>query len=247
MSDVGGRRADKARDVREMFGAIASRYDFLNHFLSGNIDRLWRRTFMREVSIRLTSPRPAILDVGCGTADLSLKFSSLGPVTGCDFCHPMLCIGRDKIFRRQPLHPIALLEADALALPFPAGGFDVVVSAFVLRNLADVQRGLREMRRVLRGGGVLGVLDFCMPKIPIMGRLYRFYFFRILPKLGSMISGVNGPYTYLPESVRAFPGPEELKTLIVEAGFEQVEYRLFSGGIAVLMLARAPMALARNE
>ncbi|MBZ5495113.1 MAG: ubiquinone/menaquinone biosynthesis methyltransferase [Acidobacteriia bacterium] len=239
MSKVAGRRAEKARDVREMFGAIARHYDLLNHVLSLNVDRRWRRGCVREVSKRLASPQPAILDVGCGTGDLSLAFSLLGPVAGCDFCHPMLQIGRDKISRFPVPHPISLLEGDALALPFRDCRFDVVVSAFVLRNLTDAQKGLQEMRRVLRGGGVLGVLDFSMPKVPIIGRLYRFYFFKILPRLGTLISGVQGPYKYLPDSVQAFPEPEELKALVAGAGFDDVEYRLFSGGIAVLLLARA--------
>jgi demethylmenaquinone methyltransferase/2-methoxy-6-polyprenyl-1,4-benzoquinol methylase len=239
MSEVGDRKSEKAQNVREMFGVIARRYDFLNHFLSGNIDRRWRRSCVREVSRRLACSRPAILDIGCGTGDLSLAFSELGPVVGCDFCHPMLQIGRDKITSHRSSHPISLLEADALVLPFQDGCFDVVVSAFVLRNLADARSGLREMRRVLRDGGVLGVLDFSMPRIPVIGALYRFYFLRVLPRLGAIISGVDGPYKYLPDSVGNFPGPDELLDLIANAGFEKGEYRLLSGGIAVLLLARA--------
>jgi demethylmenaquinone methyltransferase/2-methoxy-6-polyprenyl-1,4-benzoquinol methylase len=228
----------KAGDVRAMFGAIARRYDFLNHFLSGNIDRRWRRACVREISERLACARPDILDIGCGTGDLSLEFSALGPVTGCDFCHPMLRIGMEKIARSRGGHRIDLIEGDALALPFPDGSFDVVVSAFVLRNLVDAQKGIREMRRVLRSGGVLGVLDFSMPQAPVLGRLYRFYFRSMLPKLGKLISGVDGPYQYLPDSVRDFPGPEALKVLIKESGFENTEHRLFLGGVAVLLLAR---------
>jgi demethylmenaquinone methyltransferase/2-methoxy-6-polyprenyl-1,4-benzoquinol methylase len=239
MSEVGGRVSDKAHDVQRMFAAIARRYDFLNHFLSGNIDRRWRRACVIEVSKQLSVRRPEILDVGCGTGDLSLAFSALGPVVGCDFCHPMLQIGRDKVARSQPTHPIQLLEGDALALPLPDARFDAVVSAFVLRNLADAGQGLLEMRRVLRSGGVLGVLDFSMPRMRILGNLYRFYFLNILPRLGALISGVEGPYKYLPDSVQSFPGPEQLRTLIAGAGFVEVDYRLFSGGIAVLMLARA--------
>jgi demethylmenaquinone methyltransferase/2-methoxy-6-polyprenyl-1,4-benzoquinol methylase len=239
MAEVGDREREKARNVREMFGAIAHRYDFLNHFLSGNFDRRWRHACVREVSRRLACSRPAILDIGCGTGDLSLALSGLGPVVGSDFCHPMLQIGRDKIGSRRSVHTISLLEADALALPFQDRSFDAVVSAFVLRNLVDARSGLREMRRVLRRGGVLGVLDFSMPRIPVVGRLYRFYFLRILPRLGAIISGVDGPYKYLPDSVKSFPGPDELLALIANAGFEKGEYRLLSGGIAVLLLARA--------
>jgi demethylmenaquinone methyltransferase / 2-methoxy-6-polyprenyl-1,4-benzoquinol methylase len=230
--------SEKARDVRRMFGAIAGRYDFLNHFLSGNIDRLWRRTCVREVARRLETSKPKILDVGCGTGDLSLAFSSLGPVIGCDFSHPMLCVGRTKIAGRVLAHPVSVLEADALALPFANGGFDAVVSAFVLRNLADTGKGIEEMKRMLRPGGVLGVLDFSMPRIPVIGRMYRFYFLKILPRIGSWISGVEGPYKYLPDSVQTFPGPAELRALIEGVGFRHVEVRLLSGGIAVLLLAK---------
>ncbi len=231
--------SEKAREVKEIFGAIARRYDFLNHFLSGNTDRRWRAACVREVSKRAAVSGPVILDVGCGTGDLSLAFSALGPVVGCDFCHPMLRIGLDKIARSRCKNRISVLEGDALALPFPDGSFDVVVSAFVLRNLADARRGLVEMRRVMRVGGVLGVLDFSMPHTPVIGPLYRFYFAKILPRLGALISGVEGPYKYLPESVQTFPGPEALKAVIAEAGFANAEHRLLSGGIAVLLIARA--------
>ena len=239
MSEAGGAKPDKGRDVQAMFGAIARRYDFLNHFLSANIDKRWRRACVREVSKLLTRKPENILDVGCGTGDLSIAFSAVGPVVGCDFCHPMLSIGGEKIARRESAHRILLVEADALTLPFPAGAFDVVVSAFVLRNLADTQRGLLEMRRVLRCGGVLGIMDFSMPRVRMFGRAYGFYFHKILPRLGALISGVEGPYKYLPESVQSFPGPEELKVRISRAGFDDVGYRSFSGGIVVLMLARA--------
>jgi demethylmenaquinone methyltransferase/2-methoxy-6-polyprenyl-1,4-benzoquinol methylase len=222
-----------------MFGAIAGRYDFLNHLLSGNIDRRWRKICVREVTRRLPMPKPHVLDVGCGTADLSLAFASLGPVTGCDFSHPMLKIGLQKVTNARQSHPVALLEGDALALPFARERFDVVVSAFVLRNLADAAEGLMEMRRVMRPGGVLGVMDFCMPRTPLLGNLYRAYFLGILPKVGTWVSGVDGPYKYLPESVQAFPGPEDLKALITRTGFVDVEIRLLTGGIAVLLLARA--------
>jgi demethylmenaquinone methyltransferase / 2-methoxy-6-polyprenyl-1,4-benzoquinol methylase len=238
MSATGPGTSEKARQVREMFGAIAGRYDFLNHFLSGNIDRRWRKICVREVARRLTVSKPHILDVGCGTADLSLAFSPLGPVTGCDFSHPMLQIGAAKAAIGQHPHPVALLEGDALALPFAGERFDAVVSAFVLRNLADAGEGLVEMRRVMRPGGVLGVMDFCMPSTPLLGKLYRAYFLGVLPKIGTWVSGVEGPYKYLPESVQTFPGPEELKELIIRAGFVEVEIRLLTGGIAVLLLAR---------
>ena len=219
-----------------MFGSIAGRYDFLNHFLSANVDRYWRRSCVRGVDIRMEVAVPRILDVGCGTADLSLAFSRLGPVVGCDFCHPMLRIGADKIARRDVHPPVSLLEADALMLPFADASFDAVVSAFVLRNLTDIYRGFREMKRVLRPGGVMGVLEFGMPRAPVFGRLYRWYFLQILPKLGKLISGVEGPYGYLPDSVQSFPNAGALKEKAELAGFCSVEYKLFTAGIAILLL-----------
>jgi demethylmenaquinone methyltransferase / 2-methoxy-6-polyprenyl-1,4-benzoquinol methylase len=230
---------DKSRKVRDMFGAIAGRYDFLNHFLSANIDRRWRRICVEELGKRAKVLHPRILDVGCGTADLSLAFSKLGPVIGCDFCHPMLRIGAQKILLDNRPLSISLLEADALMLPFADASFDIVVSAFVLRNLADINQGLREMRRVLRPGGLLGILDFGMPRMPLLGALYRWYFLRILPKIGKLISGADGPYGYLPASVQAFPPPEELQTRIGLAGFANAEYRLLTAGIAVLLTGKA--------
>jgi demethylmenaquinone methyltransferase / 2-methoxy-6-polyprenyl-1,4-benzoquinol methylase len=228
----------KARAVREMFASIAGRYDFLNHLLSGNVDRLWRRAFVREVEQRLPAPHPQILDVGCGTADLSLAFSRLGSVVGCDFCHPMLTLGKRKVAMARNAHQVRLLAADALSLPFPDSSFGVVVSAFVVRNLANLEKGLGEMRRVLGEGGLLGILDFSLPPVPVFGPLYRYYFTKILPKIGRLLSGVEGPYSYLPESVRNFPPPERLRQLIAAAGFTQVECRFLTGGIAVLFLGR---------
>jgi demethylmenaquinone methyltransferase / 2-methoxy-6-polyprenyl-1,4-benzoquinol methylase len=228
--------SEKAHRVREMFGAIAGRYDFLNHFLSANIDRHWRKICVDEIRKRITVSKPKILDVGCGTADLSLAFSELGPVTGCDFCHPMLCVGARKVQGRSTNQPVTLLNADALNLPFVDGSFDAVVSAFVLRNLSDIDLGLREMRRMLRPGGVMGFLEFGMPRTPVLGSLYRLYFLRVLPKLGRLLSGVDGPYGYLPSSVQSFPPVEELKKRAEVAGFQKVECRLLTGGIAILLV-----------
>jgi demethylmenaquinone methyltransferase/2-methoxy-6-polyprenyl-1,4-benzoquinol methylase len=223
-----------------MFGSIAARYDFLNHFLSANLDRRWRQACVKEIERRTAVSEPRILDVGCGTADLSIAFSGLGPVTGCDFCHPMLCIGNKKIAEDRCIHPISLLEADALRLPFSDRSFDVVVSAFVLRNLADIRQGLVEMRRVLRPGGILGILDFGMPRWPIIAQLYRFYFLRVLPQAGKLISGVDGPYGYLPNSVQEFPPVEELKLKAEESGLVQVRYQRLTAGIAILLTGSRP-------
>lgn len=229
------RQVEKSRAVREMFGAIAPRYDFLNHFLSGNIDRRWRHHCLREVGRRLPCGTPTILDVGCGTGDLSLNFAGLGPVVGCDFSRPMLEIAREKA--RGAPGSVSLLEADALSLPFGDECFDAVVSAFVLRNLADIPRGLGEMRRVLKRGGVLGVLEFALPGNRLLGGLYRFYFTRVLPRIGALVSGSGSAYRYLPSSVQSFPPPEELEEAARQAGFARVEHRRYTGGIAFLLLA----------
>jgi len=225
----------KAQKVRDMFDAIAERYDFTNHFLSANLDRVWRRTCVREVSREIKTDSPKILDIGCGTADLSIAFSDSGPVTGCDFCHEMLVRGFKKTAGRSFRFPVNLLEADALALPFPDKIFDAAVSAFVLRNLADMRRGLDEMRRVLRPGGVLGILDFGMPRLPIVRHIYNFYFLKILPRAGQWISGADGPYRYLPNSVQNFPSAEELKKKAEDAGFRNVCIRRLAAGAAVLL------------
>jgi demethylmenaquinone methyltransferase / 2-methoxy-6-polyprenyl-1,4-benzoquinol methylase len=232
--------SEKSRRVRDMFGSIANRYDFLNHFLSINLDRQWRKACVKEMEKRISVASPRILDVGCGTADLSIAFSRLGPVIGCDFCHPMLCLGLKKISENPVGRPIILIEADALHLPFPDQSFDIVVSAFLLRNLADINHGLREMRRVLRPGGFWGILDFGMPRWPLVAPLFRFYFLTILPRLGKLISGVDGPYGYLPNSVQAFPPVEELKRKAEEAGLIDVEYRRLTAGVAVLMIGSRP-------
>ncbi|MDR1728528.1 MAG: ubiquinone/menaquinone biosynthesis methyltransferase [Acidobacteriota bacterium] len=233
-----GNGDDKPRQVRAMFEAIAGRYDFLNHFLSANLDRGWRRACVRAVGRRLPADdAPRILDVGCGTGDLSLAFSRVGAVTGCDFSREMLRRGARKVADAAPRLPVQLLEADALRLPFADEAFDVAVSAFVLRNLADIDRGLGEMWRVLRQGGVLGVLDFGMPRTPVLRRLYGFYFLRVLPRVGRWVSGADGPYQYLPDSVQTFPPAEELRRRVEAAGFRDVRIQRLAGGVTVLITA----------
>ncbi len=230
---------NKSRRVRDMFGKIAARYDFLNHFLSANVDRRWRKTCVREISRRNLVPNPRILDLGCGTADLSIAFSGMGTVVGCDFCYPMLRIGGEKIAGGTYPNKVFLMGADALALPFTDASFDIVVSSFVLRNLADIDSGFREARRVLRPGGLLGILDFGMPRTPVVAPLYRIYFQKILPRIGKLVSGVEGPYGYLPDSVQAFPPVEQLKEIAECTGYKDVDYKLLTGGIAILLLGRA--------
>jgi demethylmenaquinone methyltransferase/2-methoxy-6-polyprenyl-1,4-benzoquinol methylase len=234
-----GTGEDKSRNIRTMFGRIAHRYDFLNHFLSMNVDRRWRRICVREIERRNAVRNPKILDLGCGTADLSIAFSRLGTVIGCDFSRPMLQIGIEKICRGTRSGRIHLAEADALLLPFADRSFDIAASAFVFRNLSDIGRGFQEARRVLRPGGLLAVLDFGMPRIPVLAPVYRFYFMRILPRIGKVVSGTEGPYGYLPDSVQTFPEVERLKEIAEKSGFCDVAYRRLSGGIAILLVGKA--------
>jgi len=217
-----------------MFGSIARRYDFLNHLLSINIDRRWRNKCLRELAKMTAGSDPRTLDVGCGTADLALAFSRIGPVVACDFCRPMLRVAADKVNKYARQGSIVLVEADALALPFVSNSFDIVVSAFVLRNLSDIKRGLQEMRRVLRAGGILGILEFAMPDVPVFSALYRIYFIKLLPRIGKLISGAQIPYGYLPASVQSFYTPDELVTIIRQTGFAKVRCRRLTGGVAVL-------------
>ena len=220
--------------VRSMFAAVAPRYDFLNHFLSLGTDIAWRRATARALKEVLANPDSRVADVCCGTGDLSFSLGrkSQGVVLGADFCHPMLEIARRKAGTRQS--SIHFLEADTLHLPFADGSLDAVTSAFGFRNLADYRRGIEEVRRVLKRGGRVAVLEFSRVRWPVFGPLFRAYFHYVLPRLGGWISGVAGPYSYLPESVAKFPDQDALAEMLRAAGFERVSYRNFTGGVAAL-------------
>ena len=218
-----------------MFSGIARRYDFLNHLLSGNTDKRWRRIVAMKVREKLTSSDARILDVACGTGDLSLTlFENTGArVIGADFCRPMLEIAAGKTPKGFPL-----IEGDALALPFRDGTFEVVTIAFGLRNLASVEGGLAELRRVLKPGGWVAVLEFSRPANAMLRPLFGLYFTKVLPLLGGLISGSHGAYSYLPASVQKFPDQKQLSLLMQRAGFDQVEFDNLSGGIAALHMGR---------
>ena len=221
-----------ARAVREMFTAIAPRYDLLNHVLSMNVDRLWWRRAARTFTHILARPEARVLDLCCGTADmaLALRRRAAGSATifGADFSHAMLVRAAGKTRDR-----VRLIEADALCLPVADARFDLVVSAFGFRNLADYDAGLREILRVLRPGGEVGILDFGEPK-GVLGKIYRVYFRRVLPAVGTIISGVRGPYAYLPASVERFPDPSEMLERMRAAGFRDVSWTPYTFGIAGL-------------
>ncbi len=218
--------------MRSMFADIAPRYDFLNHLLSLNIDRRWRRLVIKLVADRLTRAGAVALDLCCGTAELSLELGVLAPTIGVDFCHPMLELGIKKV--RGARLPIELIEGDALNVPVADSAFDVVTVAFGLRNVDGTAEGLREIHRVLKREGRCVVLEFSRPQLPIFRHLFHFYFTRLLPRIGNAVSGSSFAYQYLPDSVQAFPDQKELAALMQAVGFSDVKYYNLFGGVASL-------------
>jgi demethylmenaquinone methyltransferase / 2-methoxy-6-polyprenyl-1,4-benzoquinol methylase len=233
--DEGERQREHAESVRAMFSRIARRYDLLNHLLSANVDRRWRRLVAERVAAHAGREGARVLDVACGTGDLALTISERAgraEVAGLDFCRPMLDVARRKAEERG--RAIPFVEGDALALPFADESFDAVTVAFGLRNLASVERGLSELFRVAKPGGVVCVLEFSRPVVPVLRELFGFYFTRVLPRLGGIVSGSRGAYEYLPDSVSRFPDQARLAGLMRAAGFERVGYENLTGGIAAL-------------
>lgn len=232
--------SEHARRVRQMFAGIAGRYDLLNHLLSGNTDKRWRRLVAKRLQPVLSLQGARALDVACGTGDLALALAEKSGafVVGTDFCRPMLEIAARKT--RTNVTEIPYVEGDALKLPFANGSFDAVSIAFGLRNLSSVEDGLKELWRVLKPTGRAAVLEFSRPVIPGFRALFQFYFTRVLPRLGGMISGSPGAYEYLPDSVSRFPDQKLLAAMMREAGFDEVEYQNLTGGIAALHMGTRP-------
>lgn len=236
-----------AEAVQEMFNSIAPKYDLLNHVLSANIDRLWwRRTAARFEDV-LADPDAAILDICCGTGDLTMALlrrrpSLARPILAADFAHGMLSRGAEKFGVAKPGRSIAVaLEADALHLPLRSQSLDLIVTAFGFRNLANYEAGLREFHRVLKPGGQLGILEFSEPG-GLVGKIYALYFHRVLPAIGRIICGKDGPYNYLPVSVGAFPAPPEMVSMLNRSGFSNGRWQPYTFGIAGLYTAeRAPV------
>lgn len=235
-ADPGGAHDQRSasRAVREMFTTIAPRYDLLNHVLSFNVDRLWWRRTARVFSNILNRDDARILDLCCGTGDMTfallrLARSTCESIVGADFSHTML----QRAVAKDRNQSVRWLEADALQLPFPDDHFHLVTSAFGFRNLADYDAGLKEICRVLQPGGEVGILDFGEPK-GLMGEVYRFYFKRVLPRVGTFLSGVKGPYAYLPASVERFPEPTEMVARMRQAGFQEATWMPYTFGIAGL-------------
>lgn len=229
--------ASASRAVREMFTSIAPRYDLLNHLLSANVDKLWWRRTARSFATALSRPGTRVLDLCCGTGDMAFALREQGAeadITGADFSHAMLTRALGK---SSPARMVNWIEADALQLPFPDERFDLVTSAFGFRNLADYDAGLREIRRVLKPGGEYGILEFNDPP-GLRGKVYHLYFKSVLPRIGRLISGNNGAYSYLPASVARFPSPEELIERMREAGFQDPSWTPYTFGIAGLYRGR---------
>ena len=233
---------EASRWVRAMFGRVARRYDLANHLLSANVDRYWRRRTVARVGDILRRGDARVLDLACGTGDLliALERAAGRRLIGSDFCHPMLTGAQTKLMRERLRS--ALVESDALALPFADASLDLITIAFGYRNLADYRAGLTEMRRVLRPGGALAILEFTQPPNEAFAALYNWYSRRVLPVIGGAISGAREAYEYLPESVRRFPGAPELAQLMRDAGFAQVEWEYLTFGIVALHIGKTAVS-----
>jgi demethylmenaquinone methyltransferase/2-methoxy-6-polyprenyl-1,4-benzoquinol methylase len=227
-------QTEASQAVREMFSRIAPRYDLLNHVLSLNVDRYWWWRTARRFRPILRRQGAAVLDLCCGTGDMTLALyrqagAEGASIVGADFAHPMLV----RAARKSAGLPLQWVEADALQMPFASGKFHLVTSAFGFRNLANYDAGLAEIHRVLASGGEVGILDFGEPK-GALGTFYRYYFRHVLPKIGSAISGTQGPYAYLPASVARFPQPQEMMERMRSAGFREASYTPYTFGVAGL-------------
>jgi demethylmenaquinone methyltransferase/2-methoxy-6-polyprenyl-1,4-benzoquinol methylase len=235
---------DKSADrVRQMFGQIAARYDFLNHLLSLGVDHYWRWQTVRRVPPQGELP---ILDLCTGTGDLAFAYDRAAhrqvKIVGADFCHPMLEIGRRKAATAGSNGRVTFLEADAQALPLPSNSFQIVAVAFGLRNVADTDRGLAEMLRVAAPGGRVTVLEFSSPTSEPFKSIYGWYFRHVLPRIGQFVSRNSASaYEYLPESVGEFPQGEALVQRMRAAGLTDVRCFPLTMGVATLYLGTKPI------
>jgi demethylmenaquinone methyltransferase/2-methoxy-6-polyprenyl-1,4-benzoquinol methylase len=250
LCDAAGRdRLDKSGPrVRRMFASIAPRYDFLNHLLSLNIDRSWRRFTTRVAAPPAGVP---ILDCCTGTADLALAYDRAAggksPIVATDFCREMLVLGRDKVKKAKASARITLIESDAQRLPLPSDTFGIVSVAFGLRNVGDTARGIDEFIRVARPGGKVVILEFSRPRGAVLGRLYLTFFKQLLPRIGQAIApNDDNAYSYLPRSVLAFPDGQAMLDLLAGRGLTDLKQYPLTGGIATLYVGTKPVIPASS-
>ncbi|WP_187263246.1 bifunctional demethylmenaquinone methyltransferase/2-methoxy-6-polyprenyl-1,4-benzoquinol methylase UbiE [Pontibacter beigongshangensis] len=222
---------NKKSQVAQMFNNIAGNYDFLNHFLSAGIDIIWRKK-----AVKLLAPeKPKLmLDIATGTGDFAIEALSLQPdnIIGVDISEGMMAVGREKIKRKGLEHKIELLYGDSENLPFEDNTFDAITVAFGVRNFENLAKGLSEMHRVLKPGGTAVVLEFSKPRAFPMKQLYHFYFKNILPVVGKFVSKDRAAYTYLPESVQAFPDGQEFLNIYQQVGFKSTKWHSLTFGIS---------------
>jgi demethylmenaquinone methyltransferase/2-methoxy-6-polyprenyl-1,4-benzoquinol methylase len=223
-----------SRWVQQAFADVAPTYDLLNHLLSFNIDRGWRKRLMNRMAPVLSRRDARILDLCCGTGDVLLDLQSVAAtvVMGADFCHPMLVSAQQKIQRRH--FRSQLFEADALQLPLRDSSFDALSISFGFRNLTDYEAGLRELHRVLKPGGILALLEFSHPPGFFVKTAYGLYSNLMLPTIGRLVSGSRDAYSYLPKSIQKFPQADQLLQMMRTAGFRNADFELLTGGIAAL-------------
>jgi len=222
----------KSENVEAMFNSIASKYDFLNHFLSLGIDKMWRRRLVKQLAKQ--NPQ-SVLDIATGTGDLAIQLSKhhkTASIIGIDISENMLNIGREKVWKRQLEERIKLQQANSMNLPFGDATFDSAMVAFGVRNFEDLPKGIAEINRVLKPGGSFYVLEFSMPSKFPMANIYRFYFRKVLPFVGGIVSGSKSAYTYLPESVFTFPEKEKFLEIMTNAGFKNCNYTRLTFGVA---------------
>lgn len=225
--------------IKDMFDSIAPKYDFLNRFLSMGQDIYWRREMVYAAKL---SPKSSILDVACGTCDVSLealaRAGAGAKIVATDFSPEMLRLGKKKIMKKQTSGNIHIAAGNALFLPFKPDSFNAVLIAFGIRNIMDRQAALTSFYKVLKKGGRLGVLELTTPSKGIFRQLYLFYFKRILPAIGSLFSGNQGAYHYLPESVLKFPEPETFADMMGQCGFKEIRWKRMTFGIVTLFLGK---------
>lgn len=228
-------KSEKAKWVRRQFDSVAQRYDFMNTVLSFGIHFLWKR-----IALKMLNPGPgdSVLDLCGGTGDLAVsawkKTGPRGLVVLCDINAEMMKAGKIKKTNASIRRSLQYVQGDAESMPFPDRSFDAAVVGFGIRNLTDMEKGFKEMHRVLKPGGTMVCLEFSNPKAFPIRELYRFYSFHVIPRLGALFTGSSEAYTYLPESIRLFPSPKELEARLAAIGFENIVYRKLNQGIAVI-------------